>query len=235
MGVAGNFVVTGTAGTILDAWADLNGDDDFSDPGEQIAVNRVLTGGDDLISATFTVEGTTYARFRVSAADADVTSPTGRAANGEVEDYMVVVEGPIMLGDYGDALSIYGDTWHVAVANGPQLGLIGPDEELGTQSDDNLFGDPDEDGVTFLPFFTGVANTFIVTGTPGDILDAWAESQRRWRFQRLRRTDRSQQDAHRWRRHRLRHVYQRRHHLRPLPREYDGWTGSHRSGDRRRG
>ena len=177
--VAGNFVVTGTAGAILDAWADLNGDGDFNDAGEQIATNVMLTGGMATISATFTQAGTTYARFRVSNNAGDVTGPTGLAADGEVEDYAVSVSlAPAENQDFGDAPSVYGIAVHTI--GGPILGSIGPDAENMSQPSDDANGDNttnvnDEDGVAVPIFFQNFAGNFVVTGTAGAILDAWAD------------------------------------------------------------
>ena len=79
--------VTGTAGSLLDAWIDLDGSGNWT-AGEQIATSFNLTGGADVI--TFLIPesaplGTTYLRFRVSTAGG--LSPTGLADDGEVEDY----------------------------------------------------------------------------------------------------------------------------------------------------
>ena len=80
----------------IDAWIDFNGDGDWTDPGEQIFVARVIqTGANDL---TFAVPpgartGPTYARFRVSVAGG--LSPSGPAPDGEVEDHRIdIVDVP---------------------------------------------------------------------------------------------------------------------------------------------
>ena len=74
----------------VDAWVDFNADGDWSDPGEQIADKVDATAGSNLISylipAGSTV-GTTAARFRISSAGG--LAPTGGAADGEVEDYLI--------------------------------------------------------------------------------------------------------------------------------------------------
>ncbi|MCA9078963.1 MAG: cadherin domain-containing protein [Planctomycetaceae bacterium] len=85
--------ITSDTGGVLDAWLDLDGNGTF-DAGEQVITDVVLTAGvnivDFAVPATAAV-GTTFARFRIAATAADVTGPTGAAANGEVEDYQVEI------------------------------------------------------------------------------------------------------------------------------------------------
>ena len=89
--------ISAPAGGVLDAWLDFNADGDWVDAGEQIATNLVMSAGtnyvDFAVPAGATL-GTTYARFRIAAADGDVTAPTGSATNGEVEDYAVTISVP---------------------------------------------------------------------------------------------------------------------------------------------
>ncbi|MCP3958924.1 MAG: DUF11 domain-containing protein, partial [bacterium] len=86
---------TGTAGK-LNAWIDYNQNGSWGDAGEQIAtdVNVPQVSGTQTITVNFTVPGgattgSTYARFRVDSAGG--LSPTGLAADGEVEDVQVAV------------------------------------------------------------------------------------------------------------------------------------------------
>ena len=79
---------------MLDAWIDFNADGDWNDPGEQIFDSTALANGTNFL--TFVVPGaaavgTTYARFRLSTGGG--LSPTGPAADGEVEDYALAIEG----------------------------------------------------------------------------------------------------------------------------------------------
>jgi hypothetical protein len=80
--------VAGTAGACLDAWIDFDGDGVF-DPEDRITQDGfILTGGDDMLVFDVPADATlglTYARFRVSSACG--LGPTGRAPDGEVEDY----------------------------------------------------------------------------------------------------------------------------------------------------
>lgn len=74
----------------LNAWIDFNGDGDWDDANEQIALNRPTTGGN--INLTVAVPagataGTTYGRFRLST-ELGLT-PYYTALDGEVEDYEI--------------------------------------------------------------------------------------------------------------------------------------------------
>ena len=93
--------VTGASGR-LDAWIDFNQDGDWNDPDEQIATDLpVATGSTTLMLAvpSGAVTGQTFARFRVSTAGQ--LSPTGVAADGEVEDHRIlVVSGPLPATDH---------------------------------------------------------------------------------------------------------------------------------------
>ncbi|HXT50593.1 MAG TPA: beta-propeller fold lactonase family protein, partial [Thermoanaerobaculia bacterium] len=94
---AGSFTLTkggsGANGTApdLDAWVDYNGDGDFDDVGE-----RVFSGsypGSNTVSVTpplgTSVNGDTYARFRLQAAGSAHPGPGGGGGVGEVEDYKI--------------------------------------------------------------------------------------------------------------------------------------------------
>jgi len=92
-GSVSDVAVTASAAMRLDAWVDFNADGDWSDAGEQVFTNQALTAG--INSLTHAVPagaqpGATYARFRASTAGG--LSPTGAAADGEVEDYRVTIE-----------------------------------------------------------------------------------------------------------------------------------------------
>ncbi|MGI9517120.1 MAG: beta strand repeat-containing protein [Pirellulaceae bacterium] len=91
-GVPTNITVNSNGPGMLDAWVDFNGDGDFTDSNEQIFMGTVLAAGDTALTFTPPVSTTplfTYARFRVSTAGG--LSPTGQAANGEVEDYLLQI------------------------------------------------------------------------------------------------------------------------------------------------
>lgn len=87
----------------LNAWVDFNRDGDFSDLGEQIAIDLPMTQGvanpvPFTVPANFS-PGSTYARFRISTETG--LSALGLAADGEVEDYQVTLQA--LRRDFGDA------------------------------------------------------------------------------------------------------------------------------------
>lgn len=81
----------------LNAWIDFNGDGDWDDANEQIALNRPTTGGN--INLTVAVPagatmGKTYGRFRLST-ELGLT-PYYTAMDGEVEDYEIqLINSPV--------------------------------------------------------------------------------------------------------------------------------------------
>ncbi|HXU29397.1 MAG TPA: GEVED domain-containing protein, partial [Thermoanaerobaculia bacterium] len=102
-----DLTVTANVAGRLDAWIDWNHDGDFLDTGEQIAASRLLAAGANPLHLTVPCDvptGGTYARFRFSSAGG--LPPTGPAADGEVEDYRLIVQGA----DFGDAPDSYGTT-----------------------------------------------------------------------------------------------------------------------------
>ncbi|MFN7876508.1 MAG: FG-GAP-like repeat-containing protein, partial [Pirellula sp.] len=87
-------VVTSSGAGFLDAWIDYNQDGDWSDPGEQIANKVAVASGKNAVSFTIpstALVGATFARFRVSSVGG--LDPTGKANDGEVEDYQVSLVG----------------------------------------------------------------------------------------------------------------------------------------------
>ncbi len=80
---------------VLNAWIDWNADGDFDETDEQIATD--VSPSANAIALELTVPagasiGNTYARFRYSS-DTGLT-PTGRAGDGEVEDYQITIAIP---------------------------------------------------------------------------------------------------------------------------------------------
>ena len=114
-------------GAKLDAWIDFNADGIWGGPFEQIADALVVVNGDNTITfdvPTSAVVGTTHARFRLSTTGN--LAPTGQAADGEVEDYQVVISAsnpPVIenqtfsLAENSDPLTVVG----TAVTTDPDL------------------------------------------------------------------------------------------------------------------
>ncbi len=87
--------ITASAAGLLDAWVDFNGNGSWTDAGEQVFSGQALTSGLNSLSISVpgsATTGATVARFRLSSAG--TSDPTGLAADGEVEDYQVVIEAP---------------------------------------------------------------------------------------------------------------------------------------------
>lgn len=175
----------------LNAWMDFNHDGDWATPGDQIFTSVALTTpGSQFLSfavpATATT-GATFARFRFSSTGGQ--SFTGLAADGEVEDYRVIIEGGSAMTsyDWGDApdgpfptLAVNNGARH-KIANGLFLGAS-VDAEPDGQPNATLLGDDDnglpddEDGIVFTaPFQIGQPASFTVIASAPGKLDAWMD------------------------------------------------------------
>ena len=179
--------VVGSGGK-LNAWIDWNGDGTFG-AGEQIASNVAMNGSSSLQSPTANnlsvtppagaVKGQLLAaRFRLSSAGNDAAT-SGTAANGEIEDYMVMVSGGTDWGDLPDngSATVAGSYATLSARNGPRhtlsntlmLGTTVDAEADGQQSasanGDDTAGIDDEDGVNFsgVTFIKGLTATLPVT------------------------------------------------------------------------
>jgi uncharacterized repeat protein (TIGR01451 family) len=87
----------GVATAFLDAWIDWDGDGVFNDPRDRIATKLPLVTGINMVSVTVPCDAkgkTTYARFRMSSTG--VSGPGGQAPDGEVEDYEVLIQQPLI-------------------------------------------------------------------------------------------------------------------------------------------
>lgn len=93
-------VVVSAPGGGLDAWIDWNGNYNWEEPDERIATGLVLPAGTHKIAVTVPTKIPTrdrYARFRLSSASTPLTplAQDGLATDGEVEDYLVFVQGDV--------------------------------------------------------------------------------------------------------------------------------------------
>jgi len=82
--------------SLLQAWIDFDGDQDWSDPAEQIFTDVPLTVGPNVLSflvSPETVPGTSMARFRLSTQAG--LAFAGEAPDGEVEDYGIEIDPPL--------------------------------------------------------------------------------------------------------------------------------------------
>jgi len=85
-------VIASTTG-YLNAWIDYDGNGTWADQGEQIYTDQMLLAGTNKLAVTVpgnAVQISTYARFRFSTLAG--LSFIGEAPDGEVEDYMVVLD-----------------------------------------------------------------------------------------------------------------------------------------------
>lgn len=180
----GMTLTTGTTGGIVSCWIDFNRDNDWADPGEQVVTDLPIAGSGNA-SPTFPVpadgvNGTTGVRCRIATLGG--LTPTGDAADGEIEDHAAII-GSV---DFGDAPDTYGTTLGV---DGARHGII-TGFSLGATEDGEAQGQPsvgatgdgaDEDGVTMPTSVTAcsainipvtLTNTAAVA-TP--LLDAWID------------------------------------------------------------
>ena len=167
----------------LDAWMDFNNDGDWKDDGERIFESEVLTSGVNtlfLSTPLWAAQGQDVAaRFRLSSTGG--LDYTGRADDGEIEDYMF----PIAALDFGDAPAPYPTTR----TNNGAFHRINPSYYLGWDVDydqdgqptpgadgDDMDGNDDEDGVTFTSDLVPgqVATLDVVASTEG-YLHAWVD------------------------------------------------------------
>ncbi len=111
---ASNVAVTASAQSFVSAWIDFNGDGDWNDANEQIAVDRQVKPGTNMIAfevPSNSKVGSAAARFRVSTQKGLL--PTGLANDGEVEDYMLQIRAtgePIEINPTGSETIIVSTT-----------------------------------------------------------------------------------------------------------------------------
>lgn len=180
-------------GCLVNAWFDWNADGDFLDVGEQVATDQAIASGATqnlLVNVPGTATpGLTYARFRCATASG--LGPTGGAADGEVEDYVV----SLAAADLGDAPASYGTTLPggarhlIDPADALYLGSCVDFEADGqpgatTTGDDQANGTgrvglcaDDEDGVVFgsSPIVACSNLGLTITASGPGLLSAWAD------------------------------------------------------------
>jgi hypothetical protein len=166
----------------LDAWIDWNADGDWDDADEQIATNELLAAGSNNLTVTvpgFARAGSTVARFRLSSMGN--LAPSGTAADGEVEDYLVTIVDPGT--DYGDAPDPYptlnasnpgdGAARHI-LTNTLFLGLD-VDAEADGQPLPTALGDNHDDGVVIGELTMRSDELIVVSASESGLLDAWID------------------------------------------------------------
>jgi uncharacterized repeat protein (TIGR01451 family) len=193
-GAAGSFSVTaGGAACVLNAWVDWNRSGVFGDSaGEQIASNlNVPVGPATVLTQTVPASaspGRSHARFRCASVGG--LAPTGPAADGEVEDYVIGIQGR----DFPDAPASYqtqgaGAAHHAIdpldavylgacvdfeVDGQPNAAATGDDLAAGTERVGLCFDD--EDGVSFPGPIAACANAAVnVSASAAARLDAFVD------------------------------------------------------------
>ncbi|MGV3485673.1 MAG: PQQ-dependent sugar dehydrogenase [Planctomycetaceae bacterium] len=154
----------------IDGWIDFNQDGDWQDEGEQVLSSVSVTAGHNLTSFSVPAEapaGTTAARFRLSTAGG--LAPTGAAADGEVEDYLVTVvsgsSSPIVRIDLPAGTSdVTVDGDELVVKQGDSILLSAPLAQIGMLE---LVGSPLDDVLTFTAFEAIATAMASFDGGPG--------------------------------------------------------------------
>lgn len=180
--------VSQAAGTIH-AWVDYDGDGDFNDANEYEGAVAAIIGNNTVsITPPSGSVTSTFLRLRLCSTSADCDNPEEDAADGEVEDYQIMIVGM----DFGDADgAIYatrfannGARHEVAGTVTHRLGAL-IDADLGAQDNadatgDDTNGSADEDGITFLTTLvdpaSGMSDASIdVTALGTGTLYAWLD------------------------------------------------------------
>lgn len=159
VGQGGDLEVTASAAGLLDAWIDWNTNGNWEDT-ERIFTGQAVAAGVNLLSISAPMAaqtGTSFARFRLSSAG--IAAPTGRAVDGEVEDYAVQVDTVGLSATLDasplDVPEVGGDvTFTVAVTNdGTQTAIL-------TALQDDLIGDLDGQGDCTVPQLVTAGGTY---------------------------------------------------------------------------
>ncbi len=94
---ANTIVITASVAGFVNGWIDFDQSGVF-DTSERVFADTVVAAGVNTFTISVpssTIPGLTYARFRFTTQSGMATSPSGIAANGEVEDYSVKVTNPL--------------------------------------------------------------------------------------------------------------------------------------------
>jgi len=188
IGSSFDFDLIASQAGLVNAWIDLNLDGDWADAGEQIMVDEAVTGGSNPfvipIPGTAT-NGVTTARFRFDSSGG--LSYDGAAADGEVEDHLIVLS----ILDFGDAPDPSYPTLLASdgarhVVGTLRLGLLLDGETDGQPSagadGDDTSGVDDEDGIVFttqlvpgLSASADVTVTCVVEGSCEGYVNVWID------------------------------------------------------------
>ncbi|HBV63341.1 MAG TPA: hypothetical protein DEF45_10010, partial [Rhodopirellula sp.] len=165
-----SFLVTASEAGRVDAWIDFNNNGVWSDAGEQVVNNVVVSGGVNTFSYVVpagTAAGDKVARFRLSSAGG--LAPTGDAVDGEVEDMLVGISdgslpSAVTVGMNSAATSIEINTGVLVINDGVFDLFSAPLDSIDTLT---VNGRPSNDEVT-LAFEAGPTNGISLDGAGGD-------------------------------------------------------------------
>ena len=165
-----SFLVTASEAGRVDAWIDFNENGVWSDVGEQIANNVVVSGGVNTFSYVVpagTAAGDKVVRFRLSSAGG--LAPTGDAVDGEVEDMLLgisdgAVPSAVNVDMNSAATSIEINAGVLTVSDGVSDLFSAPLASIDTLT---VNGRAADDEVT-LAFETGPNNGLSLDGDGGD-------------------------------------------------------------------
>jgi hypothetical protein len=178
---------TNTSGSqgYLNAWIDYNNNGVFTDVGEQVVTNVVITSGSSnstrLINVTVPPAAVTNVNLGVRVRFTTDLSPgsTGFGGAGEVEDYVVNIAAPITdFGDFSGFASASANR-NVGVRMGERLDTEYAQSVNPTANGDDLTDLDDEDGVSLPSLVAGGPASIPVqvtnaTGSPA-YLNAWID------------------------------------------------------------
>jgi hypothetical protein len=171
----------------LNVWIDWNANGSWADAGEHVLVDWALVSGLNTVFVSIppnALVGTTYTRFRFSSETG--LGYTGIAADGEVEDHELTIEGDLDFGDAPDqALPAYptylinDGARHVinsAIYLGNSIDLETDGQPDLTATGDDLDGNDDEDGVIIPAVLShGSMNTITVIASSDGFLNGWID------------------------------------------------------------
>ncbi len=192
----------------LNAWVDFDDNGNWLGSSEQIFDNEPLVAGVNYLqfsvpaASSVAIDTRTYARFRLTTQPNNIGA-AGLAEDGEVEDYIVKIEGPQPIFDFGDAPELRCDdpdiarcnTYPTTLARNGARHIVDPEIYLGNpytdcihidaepdgiptiaaDGDDTTNAD-DEDGVIFLtPIIPGLMAKIEVSASIDGLLDAWID------------------------------------------------------------
>ncbi len=171
-------IVANGAG-FLNAWIDFNRDGDFNDVGEKIASDVAPSGGIITLNVPIPLtasNGTSYARFRYSS-EAGLASGNSEAADGEVEDYRIVLRDATAC---SAGFTLHESTYYdyiSATAVITDNGVGSETNALGSNNNNTAsFDDNSDELVLEMASLVNSGDRATVNGPDGDLFNIWISS-----------------------------------------------------------